>query len=782
MLRGSAGSGAIIVASRPMQETIGHYRVVRKLGSGGMGEVFLAEDTKLHRQVALKVLPPEVAADDLRRRRLLDEAHAASVLSHPNICVIHEIGEESGTPFISMEYIDGVPLSDRIAGRPLVLSEILDIGMQMADAVDAAHEAGIIHRDLKPGNVLLTARGHVKILDFGLAKLTETASTDESVTQVKTTPGMILGTAQYMSPEQALGRDIDRRTDIFSLGVILYEMATGRRPFAGNSSTEVIERVVHEEPGPIAPSELDRIVRKCLEKDRDRRYQSARELFIDLRNLKRDSESRERKIVIKRRPWLVAATVLAVVATAAIVRYARPASAIDSVAVLPFVNGSGSTDAEYLSDGITESIINTLSQVRGLRVVPRTTVFRFKGKESDPEKIGRELNVAAVLSGRLTQRGNSLNVQTELIDVRKDAQLWGEQYNRPLADIVAVQQEIAQQISDKLRLQISSAEQQQIAKPPTRDARAYELYLKGRYEWNKRTPEGIRDATDFFQRAVERDPNFALAYVGLADAYVVTPQYLDIPTREVTLRAKATVEQALAIDPSIAEAHATLGLIHDHLYEWRDAEQEYKRAINLKPNYATAHHWYSLHLSTQRRFDQALREIQRARALDPLSSPIAINIAFIYWCEKNYELALEAAKSVIEVEPRFALGHGLIGLILLSKGQQQEAIHELRVSADLWRSSWTLADLAYGLGVVGNRQAARQIITELQMRERRHKATPGLLVLPFLAVGDRENAIAEAGKEVDSGGYWARELASDPRFDPLRSEPRFMAILHRAGL
>jgi eukaryotic-like serine/threonine-protein kinase len=769
-----------------MQETIGHYQVVRKLGSGGMGEVLLAEDTKLHRQVALKLLPPDVADDPLRRRRLLDEAHAASVLSHPNICVIHEIGEDEGTPYITMEYIDGVPLSDRIAAGTLPTCEILDITIQMADAVDAAHDAGIIHRDLKPANVLLTPRGHVKILDFGLAKLNAPVvePSGDSITQLKSTPGMVIGTLQYMSPEQALGRPVDRRTDIFSLGVILYEMATGRRPFAGNSPTEVVDRVVHEEPTAIGPPEFNRIVRKCLEKDRDRRYQSARELFIDLRNLKRDSESGERRPIVKRRPWawLLAAAVLAVVAAAAIVHYARPATAIDSVAVLPFVNSSGSTDAEYLSDGITESIINTLSQVRGLRVVPRTSVFRFKGKESDPEKIGHELNVAAVLSGRLTQRGNSLIVQTEFIDVRKDAQLWGEQYNRPLADIVALQQEIAQQISDKLRLQISSAEQQQIAKLPTRDAEAYELYLKGRYEWNKRTPEGLRAAMDFLQRAVERDPNFALAYVGLADAYAVSPQTLDTPTREATLRAKETVERALAIDSSIAEAHATLGLIEDHLYKWQAAEQEFKRAIELKPNYATAHHWYCLHLTDQRRFDEALREIKRAHALDPLSSVIALNIAYVYFFDKKYELALAAAKSTVEGEPRFAIAHSLIGLILLLKGQQQEAIRELRVAADLGRFSWTLADLAYGLGVVGNRKEARQIITELQARERQHKTAPGFLVAPLLAIGERENAIAEAGKEVDSGGGWTASFALDPRYDPLRSDPRFMAILHRAGL
>ena len=769
-----------------MQVTIGHYRVVRKLGSGGMGEVLLAEDIKLHRQVALKLLPPDVATDPLRRRRLLDEAHAASVLSHPNICVIHEIGEDEGTPYISMEYIDGAPLTDHIASRPFALHEILDIGVQMADGIDAAHEAGIIHRDLKPANVLLTPRGHVKILDFGLAKLTATAEpTGESSTQLRSTPGLVVGTVQYMSPEQALGRPLDRRTDIFSLGVILYEMATGRRPFAGHSSSEVVEHIVHENPPAIAPPELDRIVRKCLEKDRDRRYQSARELVVDLQNLKRDSESGERRIAAKRRPWawLVAAAVVVAVGATAIVHYARPAAAIDSLAVLPFVNGSGSPDAEYLSDGITESIINTLSQIHGFRVVPRTTVFRFKGKQSDPEKIGRDLNVAAVLTGQLTQRGDSLSVQTELIDIRRDAELWGEQYNRPLADVVTVQQEIAQKISERLRLEISNSEQQQLAKPPTHDPQAYELYLKGRYEWNKRTPEGLRVAIDFFQQASQRDPSFALAYVGLADAYVVSPQYLDTPTREVTLRAKAKVEQALAIDPSIAEAHATLGLIHDHLYEWKDAELEYKRAIDLQPNYAAAHLWYHLHLMAQRRFDEALRQIQQAKALDPLSLPVALDVTDVYWCKKKYEPALVAAKSVLELEPRYPLAHSFIGIILLAEGKQQEAIRELQIAAKLGQSSWILAELAYGLGTVGDRQAARQIITELQTRERQHKATPGLLVLPYLAVGDREKAIAEAGKEVDSGGMWVgNQFACDPRYDPLRSDPRFIAILHRAGL
>jgi serine/threonine protein kinase/Tfp pilus assembly protein PilF len=772
-----------------MQEIVGHYRIIRKLGSGGMGEVFLAEDSTLHRQVAIKFLPTQVATDESRRRRLLREAHAASVLTHPNICVIHEIGQQDdGTPYIVMEHVEGSPLSDRIGAQPLPNDVLIDIAVQLVDAVDAAHHAGITHRDLKPANVLITPRGHVKVLDFGLARV-EAETAGDGTTELKTATGVILGTVQYMSPEQALGRPLDHRTDIFSLGVILYEMATGRLPFAGRTSTETIEHIVHEEPEAVArfnyavPQELERIIRKCLEKDREHRYQSARELLVDLENLRRDSADRP----ATRRPrqlwpWIAASVAAALIVAAAVIRFPSSGETIDSLAVLPLVNDSGDPNTEYLSDGITESVINTLSQLHGLRVVPRTTVFHYKGKPIDPGRVGRDLKVAAVLAGHLSRRGDSFTVQTELVDVRADAQLWGERYERPLSDLVSVQQDMARQIAEHLRLGISRPEQQQINKRVTADPEAYELYLKGRYQWNKRSRESIRQAADYFQRAIERDPNFALAHLGLADTYALGSGFFDLPNVESSQRAKAEVERALAVDPSMAEAHATLGLIHRHLYEWKDAEREFKRAIEMNPNYPTAHHWYSIQLVYQRRFDEGLREIQRARILDPLSAVIAVNLVDAYAAQGRFDLAVASARSLLEIEPRYATAHRSLGTALLAMGQRDEAIRELQTSVDLDARSENLSFLAWGLGTAGRTAEGRRIVVDLQARERAHSISSGLLVAPYLGLGDREAALAAAAREVAAHGYWADSFNGDPRYEPLRSDPRFLQLLHGIGL
>jgi eukaryotic-like serine/threonine-protein kinase len=567
---------------------LGRYEIRSQLGAGGMGEVYLAHDTQLDRSIALKILPAEVAADPQRLRRFHQEARAASALNHPHIAHIYEIGEHEGQHFIAMEHVEGLPLNARIGGGPLAISEIVQLGIQLADALDEAHSKGVTHRDIKPSNIVVTPRGQAKLLDFGLAKLRlsiEQEKLTDASTQMKTAPGVVMGTVMYMSPEQALGQVVDHRSDIFSMGALLYEMATGRLPFQGSTATEIIDHIAHAQPEAISrfnynvPADLERIIRKCLEKDKERRYQSARELLVDLENLKRDST--EGVVADKNPPlqqsnvnrWTLGALALLIMALAGVGIYlfkhrGQPAemAAIDSIAVLPLVNASNDANMEYLSDGITESIINSLSQLPQLRVVPRVSAFRYKGRQIDPQAIGREMGVRAVLTGRVVQVGENLSIQTELIDVNTDSQLWGQKYNRKLSDILTLEDEIASQISDKLRLKLTGPEHQQVVKRYTQNTEAYQLYLKGRYYWKKYTKDGAEKSIEYFNKAIEKDPTYALAYSSLADAYVVLG-VLYLPPKETFPKARDAGEKALAIDESLAAGHISMGA-YKLFYEW----------------------------------------------------------------------------------------------------------------------------------------------------------------------------------------------------------------------
>ncbi|MDQ3665888.1 MAG: protein kinase [Acidobacteriota bacterium] len=747
-----------------------------------MGEVYLALDTELDRTVAIKILPEALASNQQRLQRFIQEAKAASALNHPHILTIHEIGTTETSRFIATEFIDGDTLRRRIRDGSLSLNEILDIAMQTTGALAAAHEAGIIHRDIKPENIMVRRDGYIKLLDFGLAKLTgPTGSiTDtEALTKamVNTGAGTVMGTAYYMSPEQAKGTNVDARTDLWSLGAVLYEMVTGHVPFAGETPTETISLILQREPAPLSryvnevPSELERIVGKALAKNREERYQSARDLLIDLRNLKRKLEvdaEIDRTVPPELRAYtstsaghgppatasgavaatapahasqaassveyifsgikqhkLAVAVVMLVVGLGLYLHARNSEVAIESIAVLPFQNRSTEPDTEYLSDGLAESLIYRLSQLPNLRVSPTSLVFRYKGKEIDPIKVGKELGVSAVLSGRITQRSDNLTISAELVDVRYNKLLWGEQYDRKMSELLATQREIAREIVDKLKLKVSGQEKG-LAKHYTESNEAYQSYLKGRFYWNKRSQEGFQKALEYFQQAIERDPNFALAYSGLADTYSLlgAPEAGgDMPPNEMLPKAKAAALKALEIDDSLAEPHVSLAHVkYNYDRDWAGAEREYKRAIELNPNYPIAHHWYAIYLSVVGRQREALAEIRRAQELDPLSLSINVWLGRILSLSGQSDQALEQMRKTVEMDPNFIQVHYRLGSLYEEKGMYDEAISEFKQALKLSGVKPAgVSALARAYALAGKREEAQKNLDELlQLSKQRY--------------------------------------------------------------
>jgi serine/threonine-protein kinase len=773
-------------------KSISRYRILEKLGGGGMGVVFRAEDTKLRRLVALKFLPADLAKDPLALERFEREARAASALDHPNICTVYDFGEREGQSFIAMQYLEGETLKHRIAGKPLDVDQVLDWGIQVADALDAAHAKGIIHRDIKPANIFVTTREQVKILDFGLAKVTQTvqakAASESSTIGVQeehpTSPGTMFGTVAYMSPEQARGEDLDARTDIFSFGVVLYEMATGREAFGGKPTAVVLHSILAEEPAPVRslnpqmPADLDRIIAKTLEKNRDFRYQSISELRADLRILKRDLDSGRIS------SGSYTPHEFATPGPAAAARRKKSARSVRSLAVLPFVNENRDPAIEYFTDGITETLIHALAEVPKLRIQARSTVFRFKDRLNDPQGVGRELNVQAVLAGRLLQHGNVLSVRTELVDVTDGSCLWGARFDRPQSEIFDLQDNIATEISHKLQLRLSGEQKKRLDRRYTKDVEAYHLYLKARYYWNTRTVAGLIKAIELFEQAIGRDPRFALAYAGLADCFHPLGAYRVLSPDEAFIKAKATALKALEIDDRLAEAHTSFAMATLY-YErnWPGAEQSFQRAIQLNPNYPIAYQWYSGCLMTQGRREESVAAIRHAQELDPLSLTINTHLGWAFYFTREFDIAEQQLRKTIELDRNFVLAHFVLGQVLTQLRRHEEAIAELELALSLSPGLPSiLSAVGYSSAVAGNKPKALEMLAQLRALQAKRYISPYEFALIHAGLGEKDEALAFLEKGVEDHSSWMVWIGMEPTLDLLRSDPRFAAIARRVGL
>jgi len=737
-----------------------------------MGEVHLAEDTVLERRVALKLLARSGAftSDEDRTDRFLREARLASALSHPNIAQIFEIGTAGDVRFIAMEYVEGETLSSRVVERPIPHADVIDIAVQLFDALEEAHGKGIVHRDLKCANIMLTPRGRVKVLDFGLAKRIDAEPAALAPTYANTAEGVIVGTIQYMSPEQALGLKVDTRSDIFSAGVVLYELLTGRPPFSGRAAAETLYSIVHTEPdsisrlNPTVPPELERIVNKALAKEPERRYQHARDVLVDLLNLKHRGAAGLSRAAPSR----------------------KTRKSIDSIAVLPLMSAATDADMDYLADGITESLINALSQIPRLKVVARSTVFRYKASTLDPQEIGRALNVRSVLTGRLQTVGGRVLTRVELVDMLDGSNIWGDQFQQTTTDVLVLEAKLVQAIVEQLRLRLTRDERTRLGKHHTESAGAYEAYMRGRFQLAKRTDEGFAKAIECFERAIAADSRYALAYAGLADCFTLltTARYADALSTAPVQHARNAAERAIALDSQLAEAHSAMGFVRFRVdWDWAGAQASFERACALNPGHAPAHHRYALLLSALGRHDEAIAEIRRACELDPLSLITRTAYGRVLHFARRYGEAVGHFRQALELDDSFQPAHFDLGMALADLGHYEEAISELEHHVDRGgRRSVMLGVLGHVLARAGHLERARALLAELRQRHVEGLATSADPAYVLAGLGEVDEAMQMFERACDARTGLAVYFKVEPLLDPVRPHPRFAAMLRRLRL
>ena len=739
---------------------LGPYEILAPVGAGGMGEVYRARDSRLERDVAIKVLPEHLSQDPQALARFLRETKTLAALSHPNLLAIFDTGAENGLSYAVTELLDGETLRATITRGAPPWRKAVEIGVGLAEGLAAAHSKGITHRDLKPENIFLTVDGRVKVLDFGLARVEAGRKGADAETQ--TEAGMIMGSPGYMSPEQVRGTPAGPASDIFSLGCVLYETISGRRAFAGQTAAETMSSILRDTPEEVAvsgaqiPVELNRLISGCLEKNAETRFQAARDLAVHLKALLNAPSPT-----------------------------ASSSRSIDSIAVLPFTNASHDPDTEYLCDGITESIMNSLSQIAQLRVSPRSVVFRYKSRDTDPQAAGRELNVRVVLTGRVMQRGETLVVGTELLDVQAGSQLWGERYNRKLSDIFALEEEIAHKISESLRTKLTGEQKSRLAQRSTENTEAYQLYLRGRHHWIKRTPDHLKKGVEYFQMAIEKDPSYALAYSGLADCYTILGLFSILPPKEALARAKAAAVAAVAFDGELAEGHTSLAMIRACFdWDWSGAEKEFQRALELNPGYWVTPYWYGLVLTVNGRFEEAEPHIRHAMELEPLSAAVMHEAVWNALASHRYGEAVERSLKGLEIDPDYFILRYWLGLTYTAQKKYPEAIRELEMAVDLCGRgvSWVVGALGHAHAVAGNPAEARRILEELLARAQRETIDFLSVAVIYAGLGDTENALASLEKSCDARGMVALFTKTDERYDALRSEPRFQTVLKRMSL
>jgi len=774
----------------------GRYLIIEELGRGGMGRVYRAIDKLIDDEIALKLIRPEIAAEKKTLERFSHELKTARKIVHKNVGRMYDLAEDRGNHFITMEYVPGQDLKGLIrqTGR-LTISKALSLAKQICQGLGEAHRLGIVHRDLKPGNIMIDREGNARIMDFGIA-LSFTG--DES----KRVSGWV-GTPDYMSPEQVEGQEVDQRSDIYALGILLFEMMTGRRPFADETPVTIALKQKNEIPpdprglNPQIPDPLARVILRCLEKDRNKRFPGVEALLAELERVELGLSAEERsgrKISVKagslksrtRWPFRIAALLALLAVVSAIVIMRSRGGTIDSIAVLPFETAAAGPDTDYLSEGITENIINRLTLLPSLKkVIALSSVFRYKGKTVDPQIVGRELGVDAVLVSRLTRRGEEILISVELMRVRDNSRIWGRQYPFQVTDVFTVQEQIANSITEELRLNLTGEERRRMARSYTGNYEAFYAYSQGRYFWNKRTVADLQRAIAHFERAIQLDPNYALAYAGLSQSYSILPDYGSFPPNQAYPKAKAYALKALQIDEKLAQARLALAQIYRRYeWNWTAAEVEFKLALEYDPNDAMTHHWYGYDLMCVGRYDEAIKEIRRARELDPYSLVINRNLGQALFRAKRFDEAMEILKRTLETDPNFSYLHFYIGKIYLSTERYQEALQEFQNEKQISRGWGQEVDAWIGVVYfkLGQRDKTREILDRLLEQQKQNFVSPTLLAILYFQFGRNDEGFRMLDKAYEEHDSQARQIRMDASFDSVRADPRFAVILKKMGM